>query len=347
MTFSVMAERVRFAPRGLRRRRRRRAPTTTSATRRARATRYPSKFSVDLAAGEVMSIQSGGGGGYGEVVAARSRRSSRRTSRPGGSARSGRATCTACAEDARPRVSGFRVAIDIGGTFTDVVLVDDGDRRRGRPARCCRRRPTRRTGFFRALDLALEQARPRHRRTAGRCSTRRPSPPTRSSPGPAARRRSSRPRGSATCSRSPARSGTTCTTCGRPSRRRSCRAPWALEVRERLRYDGTVARAAGRGVGPGRRRRGCAGPGSGRSRSASSTPTSTRPTSGASPRSCARRCPSLSVSLSSVIAPEIREYPRASTTVANAYVGPVVGGYIERDRAPGCASAAATPGCGS
>ncbi len=38
--------------------------------------------------------------------------------------------------------------------------------------------------------------------------------------------------------------------------------------------------------------------------------------------------PDVAVSLSSVIAPEIREYPRASTTVANAYVGPVVGAYI-------------------
>ncbi len=67
VTFSVMAERVRFAPQGLLGRRARRARTTTSATRRAAPIRYPSKFSVDLAAGEVMSIQSGGGGGYGEV----------------------------------------------------------------------------------------------------------------------------------------------------------------------------------------------------------------------------------------------------------------------------------------
>jgi N-methylhydantoinase A len=34
------------------------------------------------------------------------------------------------------------------------------------------------------------------------------------------------------------------------------------------------------------------------------------------------------VSLSSAIAPEIREYPRASTTVANAYVGPIVRDYL-------------------
>ena len=66
VTFSVMAERVRFAPQGL---------LGGGAARsnhyirdpEGRAIRYPSKFSVDLAAGEVMSIQSGGGGGYGEV----------------------------------------------------------------------------------------------------------------------------------------------------------------------------------------------------------------------------------------------------------------------------------------
>jgi len=44
----------------------------------------------------------------------------------------------------------------------------------------------------------------------------------------------------------------------------------------------------------------------------------------------ARRFPALSVSLSSDIAPEIREYPRASTTVANAYVRPLAERYLDR-----------------
>ena len=43
----------------------------------------------------------------------------------------------------------------------------------------------------------------------------------------------------------------------------------------------------------------------------------------------ARRFPRLSVSLSSDIAPEIREYPRASTTVANAYVRPLAERYLD------------------
>ena len=34
--------------------------------------------------------------------------------------------------------------------------------------------------------------------------------------------------------------------------------------------------------------------------------------------------------MSSELAPEIREYWRASTTVVNAYVAPVVGGYLDR-----------------
>ncbi|GGC53368.1 hydantoinase A [Siccirubricoccus deserti] len=56
----------------------------------------------------------------------------------------------------------------------------------------------------------------------------------------------------------------------------------------------------------------------------------------------ARRFPGLSVSLSSAIAPEIREYPRASTTVANAYVRPMAETYLER--LEGALRAAGIPG---
>ena len=42
------------------------------------------------------------------------------------------------------------------------------------------------------------------------------------------------------------------------------------------------------------------------------------------------RAPSLLVSLSSKISPKFREYERTSTTVANAYVRPIVGRYIKR-----------------
>ena len=42
------------------------------------------------------------------------------------------------------------------------------------------------------------------------------------------------------------------------------------------------------------------------------------------------RAPALPVSLSSKISPKFREYERTSTTVANAYVRPIVGRYVER-----------------
>src|SRR5262249_59701283 len=42
------------------------------------------------------------------------------------------------------------------------------------------------------------------------------------------------------------------------------------------------------------------------------------------------RWQSLSISLSSDICPEIREYERISTTVANAYIKPLVANYLDR-----------------
>lgn len=42
------------------------------------------------------------------------------------------------------------------------------------------------------------------------------------------------------------------------------------------------------------------------------------------------RMPDLSISLSSEVCPEIREYERTSTTVANAYVQPLMDGYLQR-----------------
>ena len=50
----------------------------------------------------------------------------------------------------------------------------------------------------------------------------------------------------------------------------------------------------------------------------------------AAARVIAERFPGMPVSLSSVIAPEIREYSRASTTVANAYIRPIAEAYLDR-----------------
>ena len=56
----------------------------------------------------------------------------------------------------------------------------------------------------------------------------------------------------------------------------------------------------------------------------------------------AEACPGLAVSLSSQVCPEAREYERTSTTVANAYVQPLMAGYLAR-----LARAFAAEGCGS
>ena len=47
----------------------------------------------------------------------------------------------------------------------------------------------------------------------------------------------------------------------------------------------------------------------------------------------AEALPGVPVSLSSAVAPEIREYERTSTTTANAYVQPIVGQYLDRSQA--------------
>jgi N-methylhydantoinase A len=41
-------------------------------------------------------------------------------------------------------------------------------------------------------------------------------------------------------------------------------------------------------------------------------------------------CPNISLSLSSAVSPEAREYERTSTTIANAYVQPMMSGYLRR-----------------
>ena len=44
----------------------------------------------------------------------------------------------------------------------------------------------------------------------------------------------------------------------------------------------------------------------------------------------ARLCPGVSVTLSSEVCPEAREYERTSTAIANAYVQPLMAGYLGR-----------------
>ena len=65
-------------------------------------------------------------------------------------------------------------------------------------------------------------------------------------------------------------------------------------------------------------------------RSATCTPISTASTSGARATSWPRLLPGVSISLSSEVSPEIREYERLSTAVANAYVQPLMDRYLGR-----------------
>lgn len=55
----------------------------------------------------------------------------------------------------------------------------------------------------------------------------------------------------------------------------------------------------------------------------------------------AEQCPGIAVTLASEVAPEIREYERSSTAVANAYVQPLMAGYLGRLR-DGFAAAGST-----
>lgn len=57
----------------------------------------------------------------------------------------------------------------------------------------------------------------------------------------------------------------------------------------------------------------------------------------------AEECPGLWVTLSSEVAPEIREYERTSTAIANAYVQPMMAGYLGRLRDAFAAEGATAP----
>ena len=222
-------------------------------------------------------------------------------------------------------MSRYRVSMDIGGTFTDVVAYDEETRH-------LRRRQ--------GVDHPARPHRGRLRRARRRSSPRRP----RSASPSTARRRGSTPSSSA------AASGCCCWPrsgagdiyhIARGNRTPPLRHPLpqadAARAARRHRRDRRPARLGGRGAGaarrgrhPGRRRGASATRGSARSPSPSSSATSTRPTSCAPRRSCARSWTSVTVSLSHRVAREWREYERTSSAVIDAYIAPVVRRYLER-----------------
>ena len=180
-----------------------------------------------------------------------------------------------------------------------------------------------------AVERALADGQVTPGRSAS-SSTRRPWRRTRSSRGRSRAAASSRPRASATCSRSPAR-------CGRSLYDTQFEKATPLVPRDRAVGRRRAARPGRRGAAAARGRLGARGGGdpaargrSSRSPSASSTPTSTREHEQRVGAILAEELPGVPISLSAEVAPEFREYLRASTTVINAVIRPVVERYLER-----------------
>ena len=101
-----------------------------------------------------------------------------------------------------------------------------------------------------------------------------------------------------------------------------------FEVAERMAADGTVLRRARRTRRTTRRGPTARGARSRRSPSASCTRTCTRSTRSGWARSSGVSCRAIPISLSSEILREEQEYERTATTVVNAYVRPLMSGYV-------------------
>ena len=107
-----------------------------------------------------------------------------------------------------------------------------------------------------------------------------------------------------------------------------------LGVRERMRADGRIEIPLDPASLDARDRRAADRNRSRRSRSATCTPGATRATSARPREALQRALPDAYVSLSSEVLPQIKEFERVSTTVVNAYVGPVLSRYLARLEAP-------------
>ena len=103
-----------------------------------------------------------------------------------------------------------------------------------------------------------------------------------------------------------------------------------LPVPERLDNDGQRAAAARRAPRCARWCRCCDARRSKASPSACCTPSSTRRTSAACATSWPRNCRTSRCRCQSEVSPEMREWERFSTTVANAYVQPLMARYLRR-----------------
>ena len=182
--------------------------------------------------GDVISVRTCGGGGYGPPEEREPERvlrdvlegkvSAERAREVYGVAIADRRSTQASRREVLTRMS-VRVAVDIGGTFTDATLIDE---------------ETGAVSIAKVLTTPADPVRGLHgggrprarerqrrpRRRSASSSTRRPWRRTRSSRARSPAAASSRPRASATCSRSRARSGRPSTTRSSRSRSRSSRA---------------------------------------------------------------------------------------------------------------------------
>ena len=218
------------------------------------------------------------------------------------------------------------VGVDVGGTFTDVALIAGGRLITAKVPTTAERPVARGRGGGRA------RARARRGSSAARRRPLRPRDDGRHERAPRAARRAHGPRrhraASATCWRSPARPGRTST--GSSVAPPAPLAEVTAEVDERIgpRRRPPPARPRHRSTRP---RGGCGGRGV-------EAVAVCLLHSYAHPRherevgapAAARRCRASTWSRRIDVAPEFREYERASTTVADAYLGPVAGGYLRR-----------------
>ena len=216
----------------------------------------------------------------------------------------------------------MRIAVDSGGTFTDCVYLKDG------AIRVLKLFSTPHDPGKAVLDsvlqVAVDGATPevRHGTTVGTnaiSSARAPAspsspPPALKTPSPsAARRAPASTTGSAP--RAPASSPQSCASASRSAPAADRRHPPLAHRRIAHQTRRRHRRAAAPSPSPSR----------------SSSPSQTPPTS--SLVAAALRPLGLPISISHQILPEFREYERASTVVANAYLAPRVGTYLGATRA--------------
>ena len=213
------------------------------------------------------------------------------------------------------------VGVDVGGTFTDLFLLDSGRAARSAPPRCPRVAATRRK--VSSTACARSAACPPSARS---CTAPR-SAPTRCWNGAGRRSASSRRAASATCWR-----------CAGATAART----WGLwgdfvPIADRdMRHRGRRAHARRRHAFAPRsmptrcapRQSNSARPARRRSRSSSSTPMPMPTTSAARSPRCARSGRTSMSRASHEVLSEIREFERSSTAALNAYLQPVVGAYI-------------------